>query len=304
MNSRQFLFYVVALLAISGFQYVSAQPSNNTKTNMHELLPTHEGLAHLTPVDEPYQFTPSNLWEHINGAAELFIGYDFEELLVAYYVTKDSACDLTVELYRMKSPLHAFGIFAAERSPDDVEVNVAVQGYKSPNILNFWKNSYYIKLSSFQLNDSAACSLLYLAEHISQKISDDFAIPALFNAFPVANKIRLSERFIPHNFLGHPFLHGGYTVNYALEDKQLKLYLIDLLSLEAAQNAFNKYITFLRENYTLKSIKKDINYELLQYEENLVFIFGHFLGGTIGEGGAEHKIELLQELVENVKKLE
>lgn len=101
---------------------------------------------------EVQTFVPKALYEYINGAADLYLSYDFEELKVAEY-TDDKKAQVTVEIYRHKSRTHAFGIYSQERLPDANFLNIGAQGYLDKNILNFLAGSYYIKINSYNTGD-------------------------------------------------------------------------------------------------------------------------------------------------------
>lgn len=68
--------------------------------------------AGWTAPDQEYRYGPDNLWEYINGAAELFLTYGFVELTVRDLERGDLY--VTVSLYDMGRPLQAFGIFERE----------------------------------------------------------------------------------------------------------------------------------------------------------------------------------------------
>ena len=93
-------------------------------------------------------FTPQTLYEYINGAADLYLMYDFEELKVAEYLNEKKA-SVTVDVYRHKTPTHAFGIYSQERLPNANFLDIGAQGYIEQNILNFLIGPYYVKINSF-----------------------------------------------------------------------------------------------------------------------------------------------------------
>ena len=62
---------------------------------------------------EMQSFTPKTLYEYINGAADLYIMYDFQELKSAEYVNEKKA-SVIIDVYRHKTPTHAFGIYSQE----------------------------------------------------------------------------------------------------------------------------------------------------------------------------------------------
>jgi hypothetical protein len=164
---------------------------------------------------EPVQFfVPDNLWEYIDGAADLYLEYGFQAVVAAEYLTADSSRSLTVEVYRMADPLCGFGIFAAERSPEDSIVAVGVQGRLGENTLHFWKGPFYVKLTSFDVEEDVPAVLTHVGQLIAGRIAGEFALPRLFACFPEEGRVPHSERYIPRHFLGQAFLHDAYRVDY------------------------------------------------------------------------------------------
>jgi len=81
-------------------------------------------------------YSPQTLFEYINGAADLFLAYDFEELMIVEY-QNDRKATLTVDVYRHRIPLLAFGIFSQERLQSATILDIGVQGYREKEFLNF-----------------------------------------------------------------------------------------------------------------------------------------------------------------------
>ncbi|HYA48501.1 MAG TPA: DUF6599 family protein, partial [Burkholderiales bacterium] len=120
------------------------------------LVPRVEGWK---PEEAPRSFFPENLYEYIDGAAESYLSYDFKELLVAQLKKEGMPATLTVEIYDMGGPTNAFGIFSAERYPENGPVAVGDLGYLEGESLNFAAGRYYVKLLSFGLGGQTAPAL-------------------------------------------------------------------------------------------------------------------------------------------------
>jgi len=64
-------------------------------------------------------FGPGNLYEEIDGEAELFLPYGVERLTVAILGrTARPGSEVRLELFRMASPRDAYGIWSQYRYPD------------------------------------------------------------------------------------------------------------------------------------------------------------------------------------------
>jgi hypothetical protein len=171
-------------------------------------------------------FSPKTLFEYIDGAADLYLTYDFEELKVAEYQNEKKA-SVTVDVYFHKTPIHAFGIYSQERLPNANFINVGAQGYIENNALNFLTGPHYVKISSYKTGAEDQEILLNFAKKVSENLGEKGTLPPILSAFPEERKIRNSEKFINKNFLGYSFLHSAFTADYELSGTKFKLFVIE-----------------------------------------------------------------------------
>lgn len=95
--------------------------------------------------NQPVIYTPDNLWDYIDGAADLFYRYQFKNLQVVYYT--DSAGDyITLELYDQSSPLYAYGVYSQERPEKTNFLDIGTEGYAEPGIINFLIDDFLYKI--------------------------------------------------------------------------------------------------------------------------------------------------------------
>src|SRR5438270_5808702 len=84
--------------------------------------------GHTSAVGQPSLYKPDNLYEYIDGGADVYLLYDFQQLL--HQQLKDGGAELTADIYEMRTPEDAFGIYAAERSPSYQFIMLGVDGYR------------------------------------------------------------------------------------------------------------------------------------------------------------------------------
>ena len=101
--------------------------------------------------EEDQVYDANNLWDIIDGAADLFLEYYFVDLHTARYINTDSI-EVKVELYRHNSPVNAFGMYSQERDPGYHFIQVGVQGYIEEGVLNFLDGVYYINCGDWVEN--------------------------------------------------------------------------------------------------------------------------------------------------------
>ncbi len=180
-------------------------------------LPADGELPGWTRLTEPDHFDAENLWEYINGQADFFLDYGFVGVDTAEYRDDRSSGSVVLEIYRMGSPPEGFGIFAAERTQEDRSIEIGSGAFLGPNVLGFWQEEYYVKVTSFEDGPEIEGLLISMAEEISSRLPNRGSVLEPLLLFPKEGRVEASERFIPKNFLGQPFLTDAYQVDYEIE---------------------------------------------------------------------------------------
>ena len=192
--------------------------------------------------EEPEMYLPATLFEYINGAAEIYLVYDFEELIVAQFEKQDSPSSLTVEIYDMGNAKNAFGIYSAERFPDSHFLSIGNGGYVEEGALNFIVDRYYIKLLCFDCEDDYEKILKNFSQEILKRVKEPKGIPSLLSSFPQKGLIEYSEKFVLRNFLGYSFLHDGYMASFKVEELEFECFIIEGEDIEDAQSMLSQYL--------------------------------------------------------------
>jgi hypothetical protein len=177
--------------------------------------------------EAPRAFLPENLFEYIDGAAESYLAYDFRELVVAQFEKKGTDAAMTLEIYDMGSPLNAFGIFGAERYPENKPAGVGDLSYIEGESLNFMAGRCYVKLLGFGLGDATASTLLDFARKVAAAVPDKGVMPSALRFFPREGLVERSEKYIKKNFMGYEFLHDGYTATYRTGGDELECFQVE-----------------------------------------------------------------------------
>lgn len=186
-------------------------------------------------------FSPRKLYDYENGAADLYLTYDFQELKVAEYQNEKKA-SVTVEVYRHKTPRNAFGIYSQERLSNANFLDIGAQGYLGKGILNFVTGNYYVKMNSIDTGAEDEEVLLTFARKVVENLGGKGSLPSILSAFPEEGKKKNSEKFIAKNFLGYSFLHSGFTADYELSGQKFKLYVIEGADQKECRNMIQKYL--------------------------------------------------------------
>ena len=185
-------------------------------------------------------FIPKTLYEYINGAGDLYLMYECEELKVAEY-QDDKKASVTIDVYRHKNAMYAFGIYSQERLPNANYINVGVQGYVESNVLNFLTGPYYVKISSYNTGAEDQEILLTFARKVSDNLGEIGAFPSILSSFPGEGKKKNAETFIAKNFLGYSFLHSAFTADYELSGTKFRLFVIESGDQKDCRSMIQKY---------------------------------------------------------------
>jgi hypothetical protein len=184
-------------------------------------------------------YTPRNLWNLIDGAAETFLSFGFVDLTLGEYVAPDSL-DVRVEAYRHASPTLAFGIYASERRPDYQFIEVGMQGYQEKGVLNFLSGEYYLKLTTHGSGERADRALFSIAGTMAQHLNRPRHWPAGLRHLPEEGREANTEGYISQNLLGYSFLGEAFTALYG-EETGFLLFVIELPNSARAEEVVAKY---------------------------------------------------------------
>ena len=232
-----------ALLAVFLFAAAGSAgaQTRSPSPQIASLVPRPAGWA---PTEEPRAYFPDNLFEYIDGAAESYLSYDFRELLVADLEKSGTKATLTTEIYDMGVPLNAFGIFAAERYPENKTVALGDLGYIEGEALNFLAGRFYVKLLAFGLGEATEATLTDVGAKVAGAVKPA-GLPALVRAFPPDGLVPRSEKYIKKNFMGYEFLHDGYVATYRSGEKEIEGFFVAAGSDQAAEEMLSKLVAAL-----------------------------------------------------------
>ena len=190
------------------------------------------GLLETLPDPAPFEaeisegpelFNAENLYEYINGAAEAFIAYDFEQLVHQIYLV--GGTEITVDIYDMGTLEDAFGIYSSERGRGSEFLTIGTEGYRAGDVLNFTQDRYYVKLSAFAEAGDASSLLRDFSESVSRLLPVDRGLPETFALLPTTGLVSHSQTYVKRSPLGHRFLSPGYLADYRLGAEDMTVLL-------------------------------------------------------------------------------
>lgn len=135
-------------------------------------------------------FDKDGLWGYINGGADLYLEYGFEQVTV--FDIKAGGIDYKADVYRMASPEAAFGIFSISRFKCQESARITTDDCLTPYQYIAAKGNFYFSISNSSGSPVEQVHLLAIAGNLLDQIENQsIEKPSLFNY----------EMLVPH-------LHG------------------------------------------------------------------------------------------------
>lgn len=240
-------------------------------------------------------YSPNNLWDVIDGAADLFLEYNFVDLHIGRY-QKPGDLEVKVELYKHKSAVDAFGMYSQERYPDYHFITLGTQGYVEKGTLNFLCGEYYVKISTVQSSQEMQDALQVIAEKVVAHLKRTGAWPSVLTSFPSRGKEPNSEQYVSRNFLGYSFFNGAFTANYRT-DGSFKAFVIQNGTGEEAARIVESYLKELPKGNIFK--KDGGRYEVDDpHNGRLVFLlYEHIICGVYGSDLPKNPADFLNDFI-------
>ncbi|MGB2696659.1 MAG: DUF6599 family protein [Candidatus Zixiibacteriota bacterium] len=233
------------LILVSSF----SEAANNTDTGseqreLKELLPPFEDEWKTKQVRF---FTKENLFDYMDGGAEIYLAYDFQKLLVQEYLSGDKS--ILVEIYLMSSSEDAFGLFSLNQEGESLTLGQC--GSYGFGILCFWKDHYFVRIIDMEGKDTRKDLIQNLGKSISDKIKNKGESPKLLNRIPQDNLQKQSLFYFHKNIVLNNlyFLSKENILNlsektnallasYKFDNESLKLLLIEYPDTLGSRKAF------------------------------------------------------------------
>jgi hypothetical protein len=184
---------------------------------------THPALAALEKggawklLAPPRTFGPENLYEEIDGEAELFLPYGMKQLTVGIVAERSAPGDeVRVELYRMGSPRDAFGVYSQHRYPDQEIASVPPsEVVLSETSADFYRGETFVRIRA-RPGEASRRLVARLSKDLVASLPGDGGFPAEARAldrFP--GRVRGSVIYQKRAMLGYECLAPGFEGKFS-----------------------------------------------------------------------------------------
>jgi len=275
---------------------------------MADHLAWPSGIGGWTWDKEDKAFNRETLFNHIDGAAEVYLAYNFQQASVHRYV-RTGQPDIVAEVYKMGSSEDAFGVFSLERQ--DPEVGIGQGSEFGGSLLRFWKGRYFVSVLGEGEGKEIEATVLSFGRRLAASIKETGQPPRMLRylpelpSLPSYDKLCFLHSHVLLNrcfFLSHDnILKLGSDVQavlarYPQGSNKIRLLIVGYPSEARARSALASFKSaYMPESGQNSSVRTEDNTwtKIEHYRKVIIIVFG-----TTFQSDAEH---LVQSTVAKIK---
>jgi hypothetical protein len=275
------ILIAVCVSALSFAGWTAPQTADVTR-----LLPATSELPGWILGGPPESYEREGLYGYINGGSEIFLQYDFRRVDVGRYKKGDGGAgqEVTVDLYRMGSPLDAFGIFSIRRPGGEKTLDLeGVSNWVSESQASLAAGIYYVNIIGFgtQGEDMTAFARL-LSKKLMAAGERPFALTGAlgpWSVLPREGLLKDTVRFIKGKLAAQEeseilapdfwkFAGGTVAASAKYAPDGRKLIVLDFAAEPSAigddvRSVFKEYLADIREDSGVLSAKNGLGHIFL-----------------------------------------
>jgi hypothetical protein len=243
-------FFVIMVWIFTVAEIVEGEEKG--KMNLEISLPSE--AAGWKWDEKEMKYNSKTLFDYIDGAAELYLAYGFQNLTVRQF-DKSNQSPITVELYEMASSEDAYGVFSLERQDEAAGIG---QGSEfGGGLLRFWKGKYFVSIYADGEGAEVESAILTMGRATADSIPGTGPEPKLLDFIPgkefglvdksiryLKSHVLLNQRFfIAHQNILNLNRETEAVLAQYLQDKQkTHLLLVRYPNLKGARDAYQSFM--------------------------------------------------------------
>jgi len=167
--------------------------------------------------EQPAIFIKADLFNHIDGGAELFLEFGFEKAAIQHY--KKGSAELTLEVYEMELPESALGVYLMKCGRETPFPEIPARNSSEAAQATILRGRHFILINNFGGGAELQQAMIALAKAVLAKIPDVPASGRLFELLPSKDRLPGSERLIRGAVVLQPYFTFGEGDILQLEGK-------------------------------------------------------------------------------------
>jgi len=154
----------------------------------------------------PRTFISQDLFNHIDGGAELFLEFGFARLQVQAY--GDGTSELAAAVYEMENATSALGVYLMKMGRETPFAEVAARNSSETSQLNIVKGRYFVQIDNFDEKPAPRAAAVALANAVLALLQDEKPA-AVLDRLPAEKRVPGSERLVRGPYALQPYYTFG-----------------------------------------------------------------------------------------------
>jgi hypothetical protein len=255
-------FLCIHILLISQFVFLTMKSQAQTDPSI--VLP--DSINGWTKLSDDRMFDETNLYNYIDGSAELYLSFGFSKVFNRIYSNGEGQ-EILVDIFYMNSSYDAFGAFSF--SVGEVGTDYGNQSQIAPGAIIFWKDDFYVSIFANPNTEESIGVMKTIAKLLDGSIVSKGELPEVLNYLLQDNIDKQSIRYFRHYIWmnSHYFISNenilninqntqGALAKYGSNDKSVLMILKypDEMEAFAAKEKFvSKFNTNLEKTNTVQT---------------------------------------------------
>jgi len=236
---RQIFFNKTAYDSYTG---ATIKPADDKKS---QILADDLFGTEFPPAAPIENYNSANLYEKIDGKADLYLNNGFVSLQCRRFVSKSAKNNWTeVYFYDMAEPQNAFAVYSMQKRSNSTSLSWAQFGYSASDSVYAAIGRYYIEISLSADDKTLLNSAAAAAQKIASVISPGKISIPLLDFFPTENLVPDSFKFIPADAFGCSELVNIFSAEYKINNNTVTAFI----TISNPAETYKKYHRFLIDN--------------------------------------------------------
>ena len=299
-----YLLLGALLLIVNAFFQETAKPICAGADPQPPVVAIPHGLKAMDPSEV---YGPHNLYEKIDGQAELYLSAGFTGLRWQWFSeTEDPGSWVEVFIYHMGDRINAFSVYSVQRRENARKMDLVQFAYKTENALYLVHGPYYMEVIATTSSERVRLKMLRLAENFVK----DTAVPNQpiegLDFFPPENLDKDSMTLIARNAFGYDGLDRVFTAIYTIDGGRVTAFISKRKTSREAKDLVQGFHQFLKA-FDGKDVRPEggvQNVKMVEIMDAFYTVFSHdvYVAG-VHEASTRKQAEQLSGIIaKNLKK--
>jgi hypothetical protein len=203
----------------------------------------------LQPLSAPESFTPDNLYDKIDGKADLYLAAGVVQMNCRRFALKDAPDQwLEWSVYDMGTMPHAFSVFTVQKRADGEPLSLAQYAYKTKNSLYFVCGSNYVEAVASAESQPLMAAMEEMAGRFIAATPSEGAPMWQLALFPAENLVPGSQVLQTADVFGYDQFTNVFTAEYRVGATNVLAFVMACADGDRAKTLSDGYRSFLLEN--------------------------------------------------------